>query len=136
MQAAAVPPVASTSSTTSTRAPAGSTPRCNAWIKFGRLFEHADMVGASHVATGHYARLAIDAVEGPVLRRGRDAARDQSYVLFDVPAERLRRMLLPVGGLAKEEVRQRAPAASRTVSGTSPRSPTTTRRLSASIRTT
>jgi tRNA-specific 2-thiouridylase len=82
--------------------------RCNAWIKFGRLFEHADMVGASHVATGHYARLAVDAGRGPVLRRGLDAARDQSYVLFDVPAERLRRMLLPVGGLAKEDVRRHA----------------------------
>jgi tRNA-specific 2-thiouridylase len=83
--------------------------RCNAWVKFGRLFDHADAIGATHVATGHYARLAHDA-SGPILRRGLDAARDQSYVLFDVRPERLARMLLPVGGLAKAEVRTRAAA--------------------------
>jgi len=83
--------------------------RCNAWVKFGRLFDHADAIDASHVATGHYARLDHDA-SGPILRRGRDAARDQSYVLFDVRPDRLRRMLLPVGGLAKSEVRARAAA--------------------------
>jgi tRNA-specific 2-thiouridylase len=81
--------------------------RCNAWIKFGRLFEHADAIGAEWVATGHYARLGQSAA-GPVLRRGRDAARDQSYVLFDVRPERLRRMLLPVGDLEKADVRRRA----------------------------
>jgi tRNA-specific 2-thiouridylase len=83
--------------------------RCNAWLKFGRLFEHADAVGATHVATGHYARLDLDAGM-PMLRRGLEAARDQSYVLFDVRPDRLRRMLLPVGGLAKADVRRRAAA--------------------------
>lgn len=82
--------------------------RCNTWLKFGRLFEHADAIGASYVATGHYARLEAAAVDGPVLRRGFDAARDQSYVLFDVRPDRLSRMLLPVGGLPKAEVRTRA----------------------------
>lgn len=84
--------------------------RCNAWLKFGRLFEHADAVGATHVATGHYARLEPDDVGIPALRRGLETARDQSYVLFDVRPERLRRMLLPVGGLAKADVRSRAAA--------------------------
>ncbi|MFM8734416.1 MAG: tRNA 2-thiouridine(34) synthase MnmA [Pirellulales bacterium] len=92
---------------------AGRTPnpcvRCNSWIKFGRLFEHADAIGATHVATGHYARLEQEAA-GPVLRRGLDHDRDQSYVLFDIATDRLRRMLLPVGGLAKREVRERAAA--------------------------
>jgi tRNA-uridine 2-sulfurtransferase len=83
--------------------------RCNAWVKFGRLFDHADAIGATHVATGHYARLEHEE-SGPVLRRGLEAARDQSYVLFDVRPERLARMLLPVGGLAKAEVRARAAA--------------------------
>lgn len=83
--------------------------RCNSWIKFGRLFDHADAIGATHVATGHYARLE-QAADGPVLRRGRDPARDQSYVLFDVRPDRLRRMLLPVGELAKADVRARAAA--------------------------
>jgi tRNA-specific 2-thiouridylase len=82
--------------------------RCNAWLKFGRLFEHADAVAATHVATGHYARLETDGDGLPRLRRGLETARDQSYVLFDVRPERLRRMLLPVGGLSKAEVRRRA----------------------------
>jgi len=82
--------------------------RCNAWLKFGRLFAHADAVGATHVATGHYARLEPEGTGPPALRRGLETARDQSYVLFDVRPERLRRMLLPVGGLAKAEVRRRA----------------------------
>jgi len=94
---------------------AGRTPnpcvRCNQWIKFGRLFDHADAVGASHVATGHYARLLEPPAAEPAvpeLHRGHDTARDQSYVLFGIGPDRLRRMLLPVGGLAKREVRRRA----------------------------
>jgi len=84
--------------------------RCNSWIKFGRLFDHADAIGATHVATGHYARLTQAADGRPHLSRGLDAARDQSYVLFNVTPERLVRMLLPVGGMAKDEVRRRAAA--------------------------
>jgi tRNA-specific 2-thiouridylase len=84
--------------------------RCNAWLKFGRLFDHADAVGAGHVATGHYARLEADGDRPPRLRRGLETARDQSYFLFEVPRERLTRMLLPVGGLTKAEVRTRAAA--------------------------
>ena len=84
--------------------------RCNAWLKFGRLFEHATAIGATHVATGHYARLDLDPSGEPVLRRGLEAARDQSYVLFNVSHARLRQMLLPVGGLEKAEVRKRAAA--------------------------
>ena len=84
--------------------------RCNSWIKFGRLFDHADIIGATHVATGHYARVEPGPDGRPRLCRGLDAARDQSYVLFDVPAARLTRMLLPVGDLPKAEVRRRAAA--------------------------
>jgi tRNA-specific 2-thiouridylase len=82
--------------------------RCNSWIKFGRLFDHADAIGADFVATGHYARLDRGADGRPQLSRGLDPARDQSYVLFEVAAARLERMLLPVGHLAKAEVRRRA----------------------------
>jgi len=94
---------------------AGRTPnpcvRCNQWIKFGRLFDHANAVGASHVATGHYAQLLHPATGGldmPELHRGADTSRDQSYVLFGIGPDRLQRMLLPVGSLSKREVRQRA----------------------------
>ncbi|MFN9369210.1 MAG: tRNA 2-thiouridine(34) synthase MnmA [Planctomycetia bacterium] len=82
--------------------------RCNAWLKFGRLFDHADAIGATHVATGHYARLEQGSDGTPILRRGHDAARDQSYVLFDIRPDRMRRMLLPVGTLSKAAVRDRA----------------------------
>ena len=84
--------------------------RCNSQLKFGRLFDHADAIGASFIATGHYARIDRDAGGAPVLCRGLDAARDQSYVLFDVSPGRLERMLLPVGGMPKAEVRARAAA--------------------------
>lgn len=97
---------------------AGRTPnpcvRCNQWIKFGRLFDYADAVNATHVATGHYAQLIMpsgdisDKNTTPELHRGQDSDRDQSYVLFGIGPERLQRMLLPVGCLKKAEVRQRA----------------------------
>jgi len=84
--------------------------RCNSWIKFGRLFDHADAIGATHVATGHYARIDRAGDGIPRLHRGHDTARDQSYVLFDVPTARLARMLLPVGRMPKAAVRDRAAA--------------------------
>jgi tRNA-specific 2-thiouridylase len=89
---------------------AGRTPnpcvRCNDWLKFGKLHDYARQVGATHVASGHYARLDRDHPAGPRLRRGLDQGKDQSYVLFGVPRERLGSMLLPVGGLTKAEVRR------------------------------
>ena len=87
--------------------------RCNTWLKFGRLFDYADSIGAEFVATGHHARLDQEVVSlgsppTPVLRRGRDRGKDQSYVLFDVEPRALSRMLLPVGELLKDDVRARA----------------------------
>lgn len=81
---------------------------CNNWIKFGRLFDYADSVGAEFVATGHYARLIEGAEPGgvPALCRGVDESKDQSYVLFGIERHLLRRMLLPVGGFQKSEIRR------------------------------
>ncbi len=98
---------------------AGRTPnpcvRCNDWLKFGRLHEYAEGIGAKWVASGHYAQ--IDRTSGQArLRRGIDMSKDQSYVLFGaagIPGERPRRlddMLLPIGSLTKAEVRARAKA--------------------------
>src|SRR5205085_1761244 len=71
--------------------------QCNNWLKFGKLFDYADSVGAEFVATGHYARLcskhapcrvahngtqSATAVDEPLLLRGIDQGKDQSYVLF------------------------------------------------------
>jgi tRNA-specific 2-thiouridylase len=83
---------------------------CNNWIKFGRLFDYADSVGAEFVATGHYARLLPAAEPGgtPGLARGRDDAKDQSYVLFGIERRLLGRMLLPVGEYRKTEIRRLA----------------------------
>ncbi len=92
---------------------AGRTPNpcvmCNNWLKFGRLFDFADSIGAEFVATGHYARLET----GPngkslALLRGIDLSKDQSYVLFGIERPLLARMLLPVGGYEKPAIRELA----------------------------
>jgi tRNA-specific 2-thiouridylase len=80
---------------------------CNHWIKFGKLFDYADSIGAQFVATGHYARLGRTSVD-PVLLRGIDTRKDQSYVLFGIDKMLLPRMLLPVGEFEKSEIRRRA----------------------------
>jgi tRNA-uridine 2-sulfurtransferase len=91
---------------------AGRTPnpcvQCNNWIKFGKLFDYADSVGADYVATGHYARLATRPDGGMALLRGIDPAKDQSYVLFGIRPEFLPRMMLPVGHFAKPAIRRMA----------------------------
>ncbi len=92
---------------------AGRTPnpcvKCNNWIKFGKLFDYADSVGAEYVATGHYARLqSVDGSEVPALLRGRDQGKDQSYVLFGIARKYLSRMLLPVGDFQKPKIRELA----------------------------
>ncbi len=77
---------------------------CNDQLKFGRIVEYADAVGASYIATGHYAR--IEQRDGRnVMLRGVDEKKDQSYVLFGLERALLDRILFPVGGLTKPEVR-------------------------------
>ncbi len=89
---------------------AGRTPNpcivCNTWLKFGKLFEYADGIGAEYVATGHYARL-VRLDDGTVaLCRGRDESKDQSYVLFGIQRRLLARLMFPVGEFRKEEIRR------------------------------
>jgi len=81
--------------------------QCNNWIKFGKLFDYADSVGAEFVATGHYAQL-VASTGGPALLRGVDDSKDQSYVLFGIHRKLLARMLLPVGQFRKPQIRQLA----------------------------
>lgn len=96
---------------------AGRTPNpcvaCNRHIKFDKLFRRADALGFDLVATGHHARLVSDGDGGrggaPVrIARAADGAKDQSYVLHMLDQAQLRRMVLPIGGLTKAEVRARA----------------------------
>ena len=81
---------------------------CNRRIKFGALVEFADRLGADSFATGHYARVAADESGTPVLCRGVDPTKDQSYVLFNVRREVLGRIVLPVGHFEKTEIRRLA----------------------------
>ncbi len=85
---------------------AGRTPlpcaRCNVAVKFPALLSLAERMGASHVATGHYAR-----AEDGLLKRGLPA-NDQSYMLARLTPEILRRTVFPLGKLVKTEVRAMA----------------------------
>ena len=92
---------------------AGRTPNpcieCNNRIKFGILSEKAKELGASYVATGHYARKAFNQSQGRFfIREGKDLSKDQTYVLFGLTQTQLAGVLLPIGELEKKEVRRLA----------------------------
>ncbi len=78
---------------------------CNREIKFGLFFDWCMEQGADFVATGHYAQ----AKDG-MLYAGRDSGKDQSYFLWAVPHEKLSKVLFPVGGMEKTQVRAMAAA--------------------------
>jgi tRNA-specific 2-thiouridylase len=98
---------------------------CNNWLKFGKLWEFAQSVGADFIASGHYARVVSDEslvasnANSPTTRhsplttrhslhRGLDRSKDQSYVLSGIKKEILGRILFPVGGFTKPEIRELA----------------------------
>jgi tRNA-specific 2-thiouridylase len=87
---------------------AGRTPnpcvRCNGVLKFQVLLSRAKALGASHLATGHYARIDDDGG----LMRAVDQDKDQSYFLFPVTRFALRQTLFPLGGMTKPAVRAEA----------------------------
>jgi len=83
--------------------------RCNEHIKFGLLLERAKRLGADFIATGHYARIKYDTGSGRyLLKKGKDRAKDQSYFLYPLSQAQLSRILFPVGGYTKSEVRRLA----------------------------
>ncbi len=89
---------------------AGRTPipctLCNNFIKFDQFLDLAAGVGASRIATGHYARVSYDEPSGRYqLRRGVDQAKDQTYFLFGLTQDQLARTEFPLGGFTKPEVR-------------------------------
>jgi tRNA-uridine 2-sulfurtransferase len=92
---------------------AGRTPNpctlCNRDVKFGALWDFARALGASAIATGHYARISHDE-RGFALRAGADRRKDQSYFLFTLGQGELARTLFPVGDLHKPAVRAVAAA--------------------------
>ncbi len=88
----------------------GATPNpcldCNREMKFGRLLECADEKGADIIVTGHYARTEYDEESGRYrLLKAKDISKDQSYVLYQLTQDQLRRVRFPLGNMTKEEVR-------------------------------
>ena len=90
---------------------AGRTPNpdilCNAEIKFKAFLDHAMRLGADCIATGHYARVRLNAQSARFeLLKGLDASKDQSYFLHRLNQAQLSKTLFPVGELQKAEVRR------------------------------
>jgi len=89
---------------------AGRTPNpcilCNEHLKFRALLRKADELGAEGVATGHYAVIRREPDGRCRLFTSPDAGKDQSYFLYSLDSERLRRIRFPVGGMVKEQVRR------------------------------
>lgn len=83
--------------------------QCNRKVKFAALLEEADRQGSWYVATGHYARIE-KAGDRYLLMRGLDQKKDQSYFLYGLTREQLRRTLFPLGSMSKEECRAIAEA--------------------------
>ena len=95
---------------------AGRTPNpdvlCNREIKFRAFLDFAMQLGASRIATGHFVRTN----ENGDLLRGADPNKDQSYFLYMLHQEQLKKALFPVGGMTKAQVRQIAEEAGLPVS--------------------
>lgn len=88
----------------------GTTPNpcilCNREIKFGTLLNYALKAGCRYFATGHYARIGKGEDGRLNVTRGVDGKKDQSYMLWTLGRNTLDRILLPLGGLTKKEVRR------------------------------
>lgn len=98
----------------------GGTPnpciQCNKYIKFGALLDEAVRLGCEYFATGHYARVEFDEKRGRYLLKkalcgGEINPKDQSYVLYNLTQEQLKRIILPLGNMDKAQVRELAESA-------------------------
>jgi tRNA-uridine 2-sulfurtransferase len=90
---------------------AGRTPNpcvmCNQNLKFGRLIDRGDQLGAQYIATGHFARLEkSEDGSRTLLKRGRDLRKDQSYFLFSLRQDQLARAMFPLGEKTKSDTRE------------------------------
>jgi tRNA-specific 2-thiouridylase len=87
---------------------AGTTPNpciaCNGEVRIAAMVDLAERLGATHLVTGHYARI-VDDGEGPLLAAAADAGKDQSYMLAALPPALLARVRFPLTELTKPEVR-------------------------------
>ena len=89
---------------------AGRTPNpcvmCNQNLKFGRLIDRADQLGAEYIATGHFARIEHREDGRILLKRGKDLKKDQSYFLFSLRQDQLARAIFPLGEKTKSDTRE------------------------------
>ena len=81
--------------------------RCNAFVRFDLMLSRVLELGFDRLATGHYARV-VQGAGGPELHAAVDDAKDQSYMLYHLDHERLGRIVFPLGGMTKLEVREHA----------------------------
>lgn len=83
--------------------------RCNQFVKFGKLFQKVMALGADYLATGHYVQIAPPGDYGHFsLKKSIDDKKDQSYFLYGIDQKDLGKLLFPLGGLTKPEVRKLA----------------------------
>ena len=81
--------------------------KCNKKIKFGKLFDFAKEIGADFLATGHYARTVFE--DGRFkLKKAVDIYKDQSYVMYNLTADKLSQIIFPLGEFSKAETRKLA----------------------------
>ena len=88
----------------------GETPNpcinCNRHLKFDLFLRRAQILGCEKIVTGHYARIEYDESIGRwLLKKAKDASKDQSYVLYCLTQEQLSHTLLPLGELTKDQAR-------------------------------
>jgi tRNA-specific 2-thiouridylase len=83
--------------------------KCNDLVKFQLLLDYARSNGFDYLATGHYARIESDQSTARfLLKKGIDAGKDQSYFLYRLTQEQMQRVLFPLGGMRKTDVRRLA----------------------------
>ena len=81
---------------------------CNRYVKWSKLLEFADEIGADYVATGHYSHVEQTCDGRYTVRQARAAAKDQTYMLWQLTQDQLKRTVMPLADFAKDEVRQMA----------------------------
>lgn len=79
---------------------------CNRYVKWEALLNRAREIGADYIATGHYARITRLDNGRYAVRKSVTAAKDQTYALYNLTQEQLKRTLMPVGAYEKAQIRQ------------------------------
>jgi len=79
--------------------------RCNQFIKFDVLLKKSLNLGADYLATGHYARITKKGSHY-LLNKAKDLKKDQSYFLYRLKQGQLKKLIFPLSGLTKSQVRQ------------------------------